>query len=348
LNAVIPADCESGRSAALTAEIAELVALTNTDRTKTIAGDLKAQQDAAAAAVKLQQANAALAIVFSQMDIDLQSQRDQILAELQSAVAQRQQAWDVQTLKIKSQIASFLNLGVSESDATYWGTCFGTFVDSVGETFVDGRAWDSLQGATTQMLDVMAIGITDFSEWIHPLYGHHGAHEAGTYVGTVWGTANWIAISFFSGGGSTQLFSYFEGSRRTGGFLAQGRVFLSRHAPGTWLTQRGFVPSLVRFGRTGRWRPYSSQNGFFVTEVGAAQLGVRPVPFGLTRFWKPFAGQFQTRLGISGFQTSGNVILNQPLRSSGGQLVNAILYEGTEWTARVLLGINLTLDYWDE
>ena len=46
-----------------------------------------------------------LAIVFSQMDIDLQSQRDQILAELQSAVAQRQQTWDMYVLVQRQKMA---------------------------------------------------------------------------------------------------------------------------------------------------------------------------------------------------------------------------------------------------
>ncbi len=77
----------------------------------------------------------------------------------------------------------------------YVYSSIGSFPGHVGQTFADGSAWDSLQGATTQMVDVMTFGLTDFSEWWEPLYGHDTAHQQGTYVGTAWGYANWMAIT---------------------------------------------------------------------------------------------------------------------------------------------------------
>ena len=130
----------SEQVAALTADIAQLVTLTNADRAKIIAGNLKAQQDAAAAAVKMQQANAALADVFSQMDIDLQSQRDQILAELQSAIAQRQQAWDMYVLVQGQKMAELSGGHMSTPGESYWDTFLETwswseYFSGVGSVF---------------------------------------------------------------------------------------------------------------------------------------------------------------------------------------------------------------------
>ena len=77
--------------------------------------------------VKIQQANAAIADVFSQMDIDLQSQRDQILAELQSAVAQRQQTWDMYVLVQRQKMAELSGGHMSIPGESYWDTFLETW-----------------------------------------------------------------------------------------------------------------------------------------------------------------------------------------------------------------------------
>ncbi|GAB4158562.1 MAG: hypothetical protein Tsb009_35770 [Planctomycetaceae bacterium] len=67
---------------------------------------------------------------------------------------------------------------------------------AVGETFADGRAFDSVHAAANQMADMMTGGVFDFSDF-KPIYGNQEAHDNGVTVGTIWGVANWGAIIWF-------------------------------------------------------------------------------------------------------------------------------------------------------
>jgi hypothetical protein len=85
-----------------------------------------------------------LAIVFSQMDIDLQSQRDQILAELQSAVAQRQQTWDMYVLVQRQKMAELSGGRITVPNDAYGfpGTLLETWSWSQYFSDAGGNLWD--------------------------------------------------------------------------------------------------------------------------------------------------------------------------------------------------------------
>lgn len=56
---------------------------------------------------------------------------------------------------------------------------------------------------------------------------------------------------------SVQLYSYFEGARDVSRpfTTSSGRLYLSSHAPGPWLTEPGILAKARRFMRTGRVSP---------------------------------------------------------------------------------------------
>ena len=83
----------------------------------------------------------------------------------------------------------------TEALFSFAGSFLTSLPGAIGDSFSDGRSWDSLQGAFTQMVDVMVGGSTDFSGWVDPLYGNSEAHGEGEVVGTFWGIANWVAIA---------------------------------------------------------------------------------------------------------------------------------------------------------
>jgi hypothetical protein len=75
------------------------------------------------------------------------------------------------------------------------------FVSGIGITFMDGSAADSVGGATVQMADTLFgwTGIPIFqAENAEPLFGNQEAFNNGQTVGVVWGTANNVALLWYS------------------------------------------------------------------------------------------------------------------------------------------------------
>ena len=125
-------------------------------------------------------------------------------------------------------------------------------------------------GAVTQMIDVMLFGATDLSGWIDPLYGHEDAHQLGTYVGTAWGTANWLAISFGP---------WAAAPKGTGVVVTHwGPKGMTALRPGDWV-MRG-RPSLYNYVFSGviqrGYRPWH----FVVQRVPCSHLHAPPIEYG--------------------------------------------------------------------
>lgn len=122
----------------------------------------------------------------------------------QQAYAQWMAATSQQTLTSTVPSASYLGSGLLSDIWTMaespWATTTG-LVSGIGETFMDGSAADSLGGATAQMVDTM-FGWTDIPifqvENYGPIFGNIDDFQNGQTVGVVWGTANNLAIMYYS------------------------------------------------------------------------------------------------------------------------------------------------------
>jgi hypothetical protein len=126
-------------------------------------------------------------------DTGLLNQQAQVTAQNALETGNHPVEWNNAWLALNAPVLAGVGLnGIGEY---YWNMLL-SLPRAISDTFSDGRAWDSFQGAFTQMTDVMLLGATDLSAWLPPLYGHATAHYEGTDVGTVWGVVNWTAILF--------------------------------------------------------------------------------------------------------------------------------------------------------
>lgn len=148
----------------------------------------------------------------------------------------------------------------------------------------------------------------------------------------------------------TQLYSYFdEALDTTRPFTSSsGRVYLSSHAPGDWLTEQGILAGARRFSRTGRVSPYSSAANYFTTgPLNPAEWGLKPIFPRAANFWKRLGGQYHTSIGTSGFELAeqaGRLLANRPIASTSVQIWQARRGLLLESTADVLVIGNAV--YW--
>ena len=94
------------------------------------------------------------------------------------------------------------------------GATAGGFVSGIADSFTDGSAWDSFQGAVVGYVDlpiyVISGGDVTLTDYIDPLYGHSGAYDNGWYVGAgtlvaqIIATVGWRLGHAASGGGVGQ------------------------------------------------------------------------------------------------------------------------------------------------
>ena len=147
-----------------------------------------------------------------------------------------------------------------------------------------------------------------------------------------------------------QLYSYFEGAKDDSRPFtsSSGRVYLSGHAPGPWLTEQGWLASARRFIRTGRVSPYSSMDNFFTTgPIDAGEWGLKPIIPRFANFWKRLGGQYHTSIGTSGFELAeqgGRFLVNRPIASTAAQISQALGGLLLESTVDVLVISNAI--YW--
>jgi RHS repeat-associated protein len=78
-------------------------------------------------------------------------------------------------------------------DWSWWWNAIKATPGAIKDTFVSGEAWDSLQGATLQMID--STGLTHLQQNVPPLYGHQDAYDGGRPVGQLWALANTLIVS---------------------------------------------------------------------------------------------------------------------------------------------------------
>jgi RHS repeat-associated protein len=91
------------------------------------------------------------------------------------------------------------------------GATAGGFFSGIADSFTDGSAFDSAQGAVVGIVDfpiyVISHGQVTITDYIGPLYGNSGAYDDGWYVGAGTLIAELIAMGAwrcFSGGGVAQ------------------------------------------------------------------------------------------------------------------------------------------------
>ena len=120
-----------------------------------------------------------------------------------------------------------------------------------------------------------------------------------------------------------------------------GRCYLTSHAPGDWMFERGVAAGLRRSIRVGRYSPYPKNTTIFSTGNQPPQaFGLRRIsPTAYTRIAKFLGGQYETKIGTSGFridQGPSIVILKDgvfhqynlapnPIASNAGQIRQAQL-----------------------
>ena len=82
----------------------------------------------------------------------------------------------------------------NDDDSNYWSTFLWTLPFSFPNSFLDGRAADSLNGAVVQATLITTLGAVRGGD--NTLFGNREAFEDGKVVGIFWGTANLFAIGF--------------------------------------------------------------------------------------------------------------------------------------------------------
>ena len=85
-----------------------------------------------------------------------------------------------------------------------------------------------------------------------------------------------------------------------------GRVYMSKHAPGAWLTKKGFWGGFNRLLKTGKYKPLNDKEFFIIQNT----VLFKPCPWLSIAGWKRIGGQYYTNIGISGFNVIGKATIN--------------------------------------
>ena len=107
-----------------------------------------------------------------------------------------------------------------------------------------------------------------------------------------------------------ELYSYLAADKvvvDNGMFLSTtGRVYMSKHAPGAWLTKKGLWGGINRFLKTGKYNPLNDKEFFIIQNT----VLFKPCPWLSIAGWKRIGGQYYTNIGISGFDLIGKETIN--------------------------------------
>ncbi len=161
------------------------------------------------------------------------------------------------------------------------------------------------------------------------------------------GSLGYASYAYFANAGRTSMIGgstneanqFWSYSTRTNSgssaFTVDSRVYLTKHAPGNWLYEKGAVAGLRRVARTGQWSPYTEgQHAIFTTgKVSAASAGISPLRHHIPTLWKQ--GQYTMNPSIKGFAVTGAedgkflLDLSRPIL---GSPVGTMVTEGVGYT----------------